>query len=104
MNSLKELMRGLWGIHLLDENTQDYSTPTQLRKCIGLILVIVFGPTFILGPIFVLLVSIILILGGEWLYAIFALFVGTFVVGLNSIPCWIFIDWEKHRLKDKAAK
>lgn len=104
MNSLKELMRGLWGIHLLDENTQTYYHPTQSRKFLGIILIFLFGPIFIIGPILVLLVSLIFLIGGEWLYAIFALFGGTLIIGLHSIPCWLFIDWEQRRLKQKAAK
>jgi len=104
MESFKELMRGLMGIHLLDETTRTYSAPNRMRQAFGILLVCIFGPAFILGPIIILAVFVIFILNGDWLFAIPAVLIGIFALGLNSIPCWIFIDWEKSRLKTKNAK
>ena len=89
------------GIHLLDETSNIYSAPTRSRRLFGVVLVCLFGPVFIIGPIIILACFLILILNGEWLMAIFGVFIGLFTVGLHSIPCWIFIDWEKSKLKAK---
>ena len=103
MRSLKELLLGLWGIHLMDEDANHFSKPSQIRKFFGLILVLVMGPIFILGPIVVLIVFGVLLFTGQFLYALLSIFIGIFAIGLHSIPCWIFIDWEKNRLKDQIS-
>ena len=100
MESLKELIRGLMGIHLLGEASDGFSKPSNLRKTTGLLFMAVYGFHMAVG-VLSLLVLTASFMSGHWLLAIALPLLGLLFVGLSTIPCWIFIDWEKNRLSAK---
>jgi len=99
MESVKELVRGLMGIHILDEGIGDPYTPTQLRKWLGIFVLVIFGLHLAGVLAMILMFSIQLFINGQWLGALTMPFLGLFCVGIYTIPGWVFIDWEKNRLK-----
>ena len=89
-------------MHLLDEDTQRYSTPSIVRKRIGIVIAAIYGLHMGVGLIGILGFSGVLLMGGESLGAIAMLFIGLFCIGLYTIPGWLFVDWEKARLLSRG--
>ena len=99
MESIKELIRGLRGFHLIDGTMGEHVKPSAFRRSIGTLFAILFGLSMSLFLIVSLFLSLTLLISGHWFFAILVPFVAVFAVGIQTIPCWIFIDWEKNRLK-----
>ena len=104
VESVKELAWGLMGIHLLDESSGIYSEPSKVRKLIGLILILyILAPIILTIPIAIGM-FFMLAISGEWVGAALVLILTPFGIGIYSIPGWIIIDWEKHRILKRMSK
>jgi len=99
MESVKELFQGLLGIHELDETKNLWSKPTTIRKLIGIFLNLCVFIPLISTIIAVVSLVIVMLAEGHWLIVLLAPFLGVFALSIYVIAAWVFIDWEKNRLR-----
>ena len=84
VESVKELARGLMGIHLPDESASIYSEPSKVRKLIGLILILyILAPIILTIPIAIGM-FFMLAISGEWVGTALVLILTPFGIGIHS--------------------